>query len=154
MANGSIGIDLIGEQEIKRMFSKLTSIEQKKFFIEEFRSVGTNIVSAIKNSSPVSAQGTTGNKKIPTRNHAPGNLRRSVAMLIGRGRDFPTVFIGPNKAKGVDAYYNHMVIGGHEYGSSKVPANPFVRRAWESISSFATETIRSKMKSKLDKLMK
>jgi len=44
--------------------------------------------------------------------HTAGNLRRSIWKRFNRDRNNPVIYVGPNRRKGVDAFYSHMVIGG------------------------------------------
>lgn len=69
-----------------------------------------------------------------------------VAVRKGKRRDVTAAKKGEGKL-GKDAYYAHMV----EFGTVKMPAQPFVRPGFEESVQPATEAIRKRLKARLDK---
>lgn len=159
------GAALVDDSTVKAAFSRLSNIEAKRFFLDEFKPMADKLIVAMRNQAPVSETGSK-NKRYP---HPAGNLRTSIGRRMG-GREIPTVWIGSNRRKGTDAYYDMWVIGGHnigkqsrsriaktvekEYGTSKTKPNPFIRRAWDSAAEMIKTGLKSRFENKLGALVK
>lgn len=70
-----------------------------------------------------------------------------VAVRKGKRRDVTAAKKGEGKL-GKDAYYAHMV----EFGTVKMPAQPFVRPGFEESVQPATAAIAKRLKQRLDKV--
>jgi HK97 gp10 family phage protein len=69
-----------------------------------------------------------------------------VAVRKGKRRDVTAAKRGEGKL-GKDAYYAHMV----EFGTVKMPAQPFIRPGFEESAGRATEAIAKRLKQRIDK---
>lgn len=150
----SAGIKIVGMDDVKRVFQNLTEMDRMKFFVEEFKPAGKTIESAMRNLTPVYKGKYWTSKEYSSRNHVRGTLRNSVGSKIG-GHDIPVVWVNLNRKKSVDAWYSHMVVGGHDlFGSSKIPPNPIVRKTWDAIGGVITGQLETRLKNKLTAMMK
>jgi HK97 gp10 family phage protein len=70
-----------------------------------------------------------------------------VAVRKGKRRDVTAAKKGEGKL-GKDAYYAHMV----EFGTVKMPAQPFVRPGFEASAQPATQAIVKRLKQRIDKV--
>lgn len=130
----------------------MTSLDRHEFFATEFKPIGDKLVQEMRNQTPVSEEGTKGNKRLITRNHPAGNLRASIGKKIG-GDNIPVVWVSLNRVKSRDAWYQHIVVGGWEYGGTRHAPNPIVRRTWDSMQSWVTSQLKTRMGNKLKALM-
>lgn len=146
-----VGVQMVGSKEMDAVMKRLATLEPDEFFLDEFKPAADLMVTAIRNQTPVSPAGSK-SLKYGSRTHAPGTLKQSIGRKIGKGQMYPTVFVGPNRRGGVDGWYNHIVIGGHEYGGTRVPPNPFVRRAFDAAGDMIQSRVTSRIKIKIQKL--
>lgn len=70
-----------------------------------------------------------------------------VAVRKGKARDVKEAKAGTGKL-GKDAYYAHMV----EFGTVKMPAQPFMRPAFDNNTQAASAAIAKRLKARLDKV--
>lgn len=70
-----------------------------------------------------------------------------VAVRKGKRRDVAAAKSGQGKL-GKDAYYAHMV----EFGTVKMPAQPFVRPGFEETAQAATDAIAKRLKARIEKV--
>jgi hypothetical protein len=47
-----------------------------------------------------------------------------------------------------------MVVGGHSYGSTKVPPNPIVEKTWDAVGGIVSGQLENRLKNKLKLMMK
>jgi hypothetical protein len=129
-------------------------MDRMKFFVDEFKPVSKTIETAMRNLTPVYKGKYFQSKQYSSRNHPRGTLRNSVGSKIG-GHEIPVVWVNLNRKRSVDAWYSHMVVGGHELrGSSKVPPNPIVRKTWDAVGGIVSSQLESRLKNKLTALCK
>ena len=145
-----MGGEIMGTQAFVKKLQSLGIDEMDKIVHDVFNPVANKAVEIIKQNTPVSGRGHTAKEYI-SRTHESGNLLRSVWKRWGRDprRQYPTVFVGPNRKNSIDAWYDHIVIGGHEYGGTKVAPNPFVRRSFEQMKGMLPAEMVSKIKLKI-----
>jgi hypothetical protein len=143
----SVRLEFKGMKEIEAMFEKMSQVDRVKFFTKIFNPIGTKIVAEMKAESPMSRYGST-SKKYPSRNHPAGAFRQSIGKKLG-GTDIPTMWISPNRRGKFDVFYQHMVTGGHELGSSTIPPNPVVRRTYDRMKSWIESQCEQRAKDQL-----
>ena len=148
----SIGFQMEGMKELEAKFAEMTRMDRVKFFASELNYVGNKVAEAMRGETPVSKRGVR-SKKYASRTHEPGNLRRSIGKKLGGG-EIPTVWVSLNRRKGYDAWYEHMVVGGKEYGGTKTPPNPIVRRTWDTMRPWIESTLKTRIGNKLKALVK
>lgn len=148
------GFKIVGMEDVKRVFGNLSEIDRRRFFVDEFKPVSRTIETAMRNLTPVYRGKYWKSKQYTSRNHMRGTLRNSIGAKIA-GNDIPVVYINLNRKRNHDAYYSHMVVGGHElHGSSKVPPNPIVRKTWEAVGGIVSGQLETRLKNKLTLMMK
>ena len=145
---GSIGIKFEGMDALAAKFNKLSQLSKERFFHDEYKSVVRRIKEQMRLETPVYKGKYWKSKQYPARNHPAGTLRESIGSKMG-GMEIPTAWVSLNRRRGIDAFYSHMVIGGHEYGSVRVKPNPIVRRTWEMLKPWIEITLRSKFENKI-----
>ena len=83
-------------------------------------------------------------------NHEPGNLKKSIGVIKGKSRKYPSVYIGPRSklifGKGgamsvYDGWYAHMIEFGHKFHGEYIPPKPFMRPAWDGTKKKVTDYI-------------
>lgn len=146
-----IGVTFDGIKEFEAAFSRLSDVDRMKFFSEEFAPIGNKIVAEMQAQTPVSKAGVL-SKMYASRTHAPGNLRKSIGKKLG-GEQIPTMWISLNRKKAYDAWYQHIVVGGHEYGGTTIPPNPIVRRTWDKMMPWVESQLKARISNKLKFLM-
>jgi hypothetical protein len=149
----SAGFKLKGMEDVKRIFQNLSEMDRLKFFVDEFKPVAKTLESSMKNLTPVYRGKQIVSKQYASRNHARGTLRNSIGMKIA-GQMIPVVYVSLNRKRSVDAWYDHMVVGGHSYGSTKVPPNPIVEKTWDAVGGIVAGQLENRLKNKLKLMMK
>jgi hypothetical protein len=147
-----IGAELIGFKELQAKFAQLTDMDHHKFFAEEFKPIGDLLVTSMRNLTPVSKAGVKSGK-YSSRSHARGNLKASIGKKMG-GDQIPVVWVNLNRVKSKDAWYDHIVVGGHEYGGTMVRPNPIVRKTWDSMEPVVKIRLKDGLQMKLKGLWK
>lgn len=148
-----IDVEFKGFEQLAQKFSELSEMDRMKFFAAEFKPVGRMIERAMKSQTPVYQGEYWKSKQYASRNHQRGTLRESIGMKMGGG-DIPVVWISLNRKASRDAWYSHMVLGGHKYKSVSVRPNPIVTRTWESIGTMVESQLENRFKNKLTALLK
>ena len=146
-----VGAEVIGDKQLLKVFNDLSGINPADLFMAELKKAGDQLVIATKNAAPVSTSGGR-SRKYQSRQHLPGTLRSSIARKAA-GMKFPTIFGGPGRKNRMDAWYSHIVIGGHEYGGTRVAPNPFVRRAWDASEGLIKSSVARRIEEKIKKLV-
>lgn len=153
----AIKFDVQGMEGIQAAFSRFTDLDRVKFFEEIFNPIGARLVREMQNETPPRkttakrSRASVTSKQYASRSHTRGNLMRSIGKQMG-GVEIPTMWVSLNRKKGLNAWYQHMVVGGHEYGGTTVAPNPIVRRTTDKMSGWIQSTLRSKLTDKLKKL--
>ena len=147
----SAGVTITGMDEIKRLFQSLSDMDRRKFFMDEFTPVAKTVENVMRAQTPIYRGRYWTSKQYSSRNHARGNLRNSIGKKVA-GEQVPVVYVNLNRKRAYDAWYDHIVVGGHAFGSSTQPPNPIVQRTWELIGSSVSGQLESRIKNKL-KLM-
>lgn len=122
-------IEIVGYQEIIKQFSALDDRIRKKVFVKVLKNNTRVLENRMKTLCPVRKTGGF-SKKYPSRNHPPGYLRASIGTVVGRGLDYPTIWVKPRIRGKWDTWYKHYLMAGTE--KIETP-NPFVDKAWEEI---------------------
>lgn len=144
----SIGFKIENWSEFQKKLDEMTAIDRHEFFATEFKPIGDTLVTAMRNQTPVSKSGTKGNKKYITRNHPAGRLRASIGKKVGGG-EIPVVWVSLNRVRSQDAWYQHIVVGGWEYGGTRHLPNPIVRRTWDAMQAWVEGQLKTRMGRKL-----
>lgn len=119
-------VQLIGLKEVMRAFDKADK-EMVKQLRKSVKEAAKPVLKAAKQKAPVSEDGANG---LP-----PGTLKKDLTIIAERSKNKAkyTVRVGQKrrkKAKAVNA--NGVPYGGMvEYGTSKTPAQPFMKPALE-----------------------
>ena len=101
-----VTIRLDGIPELIKELKGLDDKFKKRSLKRILRAAGKPLIERMKLEAPVGKRNQTGKYK-----HTKGNLQRSIGMKITRNL---VGYIGPNRKKGVDAFYQHIVIGGQQ----------------------------------------
>jgi len=147
-----IGVEMIGFEELEAKFAELSDMDRYKFFADELKPVGDLLVTSMRNLTPVSKKGVRSGR-YSSRSHTPGNLRESIGKKMG-GDQIPVVWVNFNRVRSKDAWYDHIVIGGHEYGGTRVRPNPIVRKTWDAMEPVVKMRLKNGLQMKLKGLWK
>lgn len=152
----SIQLKIENQREVLTKLDKL-NVTPMDFFKPILSALGNELVRAMQGEAPVSKYGVK-SKAYASRTHAPGTLRRSIGKKIG-GEEIPVVWVSPRRyeKKNADAWYSHIVLGGHDYkteaGTSRTKPQPFVRQAWDKSRSTIESKAQRAIESQLKKLL-
>jgi hypothetical protein len=147
----SMGVAFVGMEELQKKFMELSNLDRKKFFITEFKPIGAMLVRAMKAQTPVYPGKYWTSKQYTSRNHPRGTLRDSIGMKVG-GSEIPVIWVSLNRNR--DAWYQHMVVGGHKHKGTTVKANPIVKRTWEAMGGIVEGQLKMKFENKIKAMMK
>jgi len=117
-------------EQIKKQFSALSDTVGKKVFIKVLKNNTRTLENRMKALCPVSKYGSHGNR-LASRNHPSGYLRASIGTIIGRGKDYPAIWVRPRFRGKWDPWYEHFPMAGTK--RRKQPPIPFVDKAWEEV---------------------
>jgi len=148
-----IGVEFTGMKELQQKFATLSQMDRKKFFVSEFKPIGKTLVSAMKAQTPVYKGKYWSSQKYGSRNHPRGTMRESIGMKIG-GNEIPVVWVSPNRKSSRDAWYSHIVLGGHNYNNVSIRPNPVIKRTWDAIGGIIEGQLEMRMQNKLKAMMK
>lgn len=148
-----IGVELKGMEKLTEKFRQMSELDRTRFFVEEFKPMADVIQRSMRAHAPVFKGEYWKSKKYASRNHPRGTLRDSIGKKIG-GHSIPTVWISPNRKASRDAWYNHMVIGGHSYKDINVKKNDFVANTWNAIGGMVEKQLEQRFDSKLKAMLK
>jgi hypothetical protein len=111
-------------------------------FIKIMRRVMKPVVKAAKQEAPEGdqphARYSNGSK---VAEYEPGNLKRSIGIIRGRSIKNPVIYVGPRAGKKGgknDGYYGHLVHWGHINGSTVIPGDPYMERAYKKTGNRLT----------------
>ena len=101
-------IKILNSKEIAQQIKRLDDKMRKKIMISAMRKASKSMVKEARNTAPKGKKPhKVGNKIV-----MPGNLRKSVGSKTGKSKADPTLWIGANMKKNVDAFYHHIVMRG------------------------------------------
>lgn len=146
------GVEFKGTKELEAIFDSMSKMDVFKFFATEFKPVGNMITRAMRAQTPVYQGRYWKSVQYPARNHARGTLRESIGMKVG-GKQIPVVWVSLNRKNKKDAWYQHMVVGGHSYGNVTVRPNPIVMRTWDAVGSSVESELEKRLSGKLKAMM-
>ena len=132
-------IEIWGLNEIEEVLNKLPKSLQHKFVLDTYSEILKNgVIKEAKRLVPVGDNDVI-SRQYASRTHRKGNLKRSLGVIRGKNRKYPTAF-GGVRSKSVfrnggmvnDGWYAHMVEFGHKArDGSEVLPRPFMRPAWD-----------------------
>lgn len=149
----AIGMEFSGFDQLQKKFEELSNLDKKKFFVEEFKSMGDLLVRAMRAQTPVYQGNYRKSRQYASRNHARGTLRDSIGKKVG-GKDIPVVWVSLNRKANRDAWYQHMVVGGHSFGNVSVRENPIVKKTWDAVGGIVEGQLRMKLANKIKAMVK
>lgn len=125
-------VEIWGLNEVNDLLEKLPNSLSFKFVQDTYAEIAKmGVLKEAKRLVPVGKKAVV-SKKYASRSHLPGNLKRSLGIIRGKNKKYPTVFAGV-RSKNIfgrggryDGWYAHMI----EYGTVKQPPQPFMRPAW------------------------
>ncbi len=101
-------IEITNLHEVIRQLKKFNDKLTRKMMIRGMRKSARPMVKEARAQAPPGKYPHKVGKKVVN----PGNLRRSIGIKTGRDKINPTIWLGSNMKRGVDAFYHHIVIGG------------------------------------------
>lgn len=146
-----IEAEVTGIEEFQRLLNEVATVGATKAASKGIRAGLKVIEDAQVAAAPV---GTPGRKTSKGEPITPGGVKRSIGSRFAKGRaeGFQTAKAGLNvkarlSKKGLRAYHAHLVALGTKQRQTKtganrgrMPANPFIRTATQSVESQALET--------------
>ena len=129
-----------GEDKLKKQFSALGDRVQKKILIRSLKKCSKPLEQRMKDLASVSRTGGV-SKQYPSRNHPPGYLRASVGTIVGRGNEFPAVWVRPRFRGAWDPWYEHFPMAGTKHMT--ISPNPFVDKAWDEMGAITQAMLQS-----------
>lgn len=148
----SINCTLVDFNSIQVVLKGLSAMDAMEVFEKELNHIGNKIVAQMRANAPV-ATVIRSSKKYASRNHLPGNLRNSIGKKVG-GTGIPTLWVSVNRRKAYDAWYQHFVVGGREYGGTTTRPNPFVRNTYDQMEGLIGTTMKNRIENKIKALAK
>ena len=131
-------IEVWGLNEIDKALKLLPQSLQYKFVQDTYANVLTTTVVKIAKQLVRVGKRDMVSKKVPSRSHTKGNLKRSIGVVRGNNKKFPIVFGGVRSKRNFkkggqdDGWYAHMVEFGHkDPKGGDVQPRPFMRPAWD-----------------------
>ena len=117
----SVTVKLEGVSELIKELKKVDDKYKTKSLKRVLRAASNPVMKRMRALSPVGKRDQTGtyghtNKDAP---HTKGNLKRSIGKKFNKDKNNPVIYVGPDRRKGIDAFYAHIVIGGSD--AHKVP---------------------------------
>ena len=109
-------IEVTNLQEVLAQLKKLDDKLKRKMMIKGIRRAAQPMLKEARNQAPIGKNTHKGKKGVVN----PGNLKRSIAMRTGKDKLNPTLWLGANMKRGVDAFYHHIIIGGSKPHKIKV----------------------------------
>lgn len=124
-----IGARITGLNELKSQLNGLSDTLRKRVIIRSLVRSAKPLEKRMKDLAPVSKKGAQ-SKQYASRRHPPGYLKSSIGIVIGKGTDYPTLWVRPRvKIMGYDAWYKHFPMAGTK-NIPKSSTTPFVDMAW------------------------
>jgi len=133
-------IEVIGMDEINRFLDEIPDkILAFKFVQDTYAEVlKMGVVKEAQRLAPVGTKEVI-SRQYASRTHKPGNLKRSIGVVRGKSKKYPSVYAGPKSrnvfgkgASSYDGWYAHMIEFGHAGRDGKpIPPKPFMRPAWD-----------------------
>jgi len=117
-------------EQIKKQFSALSDTVGKKVFVKVLKNNTRVLENRMKALCPVSKYGSQGNR-LASRNHPPGYLRASIGTIVGKGKEYPAIWVRPRFRGKWDPWYEHFPMAGTK--KMKKAPNPFIDKAWEEV---------------------
>ena len=144
-------VEIWGMNEIMNVIDGLPQALKYKFVQDTYaKTLNATVVKVAKRLVPVSKTKWDLSSTYKSRQHEMGNLKRSIGVVRGNNRKYPTVFAGPRSKsanfKGGprnkdDGWYAHMIEFGHWLTTKERSGNqsqleyvqpqPFMRPAWD-----------------------
>jgi hypothetical protein len=123
-------IEITEYERVIKEFSALSDTIRKKVFVKVLKNNTRVLENRMKALCPVSRTGMKGTKNRPA--HPPGYLRASIGTIVGKGKDFPTIYVKPRFKGKWDPWYEHFPMLGVA-GFKETEPHPFVDKAWEEV---------------------
>ena len=152
--NEKFGVEFNNLKKIEDVFDGIIGANPQDIFNDALRWAGKYLSAEMKKQTPVSKYGVR-SKKYQRRTHPSGTLRKSIGYQVG-GADIPVVWVSLRRKNnaGMDAWYSHLVVGGHEHGSITVKPNPIVRRTMDEALPHLQGKMQKMMENKMKSLLK
>ena len=128
----SVTVEIKGLKEVNRALKVLPERVQKNILTAGVRAVASDFAKSAKRLAPVDS----------------GDLKKSIKVKKRRSknRSYVRFTVGVDKTK-FHVFYGHMI----EFGTANIPAQPFMRPAFEQNKHSAVQKITHKIRQRLDK---
>lgn len=129
-------IEIKGVDELLRKLRQLPEKVQKRVVVGAVRAAAKPLIKEARAKVPVDT----------------GNLKKSIGVTKRRSKNKNIIHfsISPRKGGKYNGFYGHFV----EFGTSKMPAKPFLRPAFESKGKETIEAAKQYMARRIDKELK
>lgn len=114
----AVDVKIEGVEKLSKQFEKLADAKKLKSLRTAIRRGAKPLLQLSKQTAPV---GTKPVKTKQGKTHQPGTLKKSIAFKNGKSKDYPTVWLGTNMKRKVDAFYHHIVRTGAK--PHRIPKN-------------------------------
>jgi HK97 gp10 family phage protein len=141
-----VDFKMVGNEQLQKQFSALGERVQKRIMIRALKKCTKPLETRMKELAPVSEKGVSGNK-LSSRNHQAGYLKASIGTVVGRGSNFPAVWVRPRFKGKWDPWYMHFPMAGTK--RMKKDPNPFVDEAWSQMESQITESLKTDLETNI-----
>lgn len=148
-------IVITGDKAADKILSNLPDALQRKIMISAFRKAARPMVNEMKRLSPMD-QG--GPRKYRGNLHIPGTLKKSHGIVVGKSKQYPTVWIGPRMGKRYkyDGFYFKFIIEGSDALAKQIdrPKENWIKKAGNKTKAQVNSIITLEITKSLDRTMR
>lgn len=147
-----VNSDIQGFDELQRRLKRAPDKVKRRELLKIIRVQTRPTIQAARQRAPISSEPHSRySGGVEVRTYDPGNLRRSIGNITSKNRKYPNILVGPKAGakKKYDGFYGHFV----EFGTVNMPAQPFMRPAYESTGQGVGDGTADKVARKIEKIL-